>query len=109
MPVCAFVRVRGQLLHLFELHQQPLLRHTPQEQPLSKEVDESPIPNLLSERPARSLTMSSQQKRFGILGLKHFLNQVSPQPPPSSHLCYFHIEVHADSPEEREPVIGEHE
>lgn len=52
--------------------------------------------------------MSSQQEGFGILGLKHFLNQVSPQPPPSSQLCYFHVEVHANSPEEREPVIGEH-
>lgn len=86
----------------------PFKTHT-MRTPLSKEIDESLISNLLSEWPARSLTMSSQQKRFGILGLKHFLNQVSPQPPPSSQLCYFHIEVHANSPEEREPVIGEHE
>jgi len=49
--------------------------------------------------------MSSQQKRFGILRLKHFLYHVSPQPPPRSQLGYFHIEVHANSPEEGESVI----
>ena len=55
---------------------------------------------LLGERPARSLGMSPQHAGLHIFWFEIFLNLTSPQSTGSSHLCYFHVKIHSNSPEE---------
>lgn len=58
---------------------------------------------MLSERPARGLTVCAQEQRLGVLGLEIFLNERGPQPPGRPQLGDFHVEIHANTPEERQP------
>ena len=57
---------------------------------------------LFSQRPAGSLRMCPQHTWLHVLWLEVLLNLTGPQSARSSHLCYLHVEIHSNSPEERQ-------
>lgn len=55
---------------------------------------------LFSERPARGLRVRPQHIRLHVLWFEVLLNLIGPQSACGSHLCYLHVEIHPNSPEE---------
>lgn len=47
--------------------------------------------------------MGPEEQRLGQLGLELLLNERGPQPPACPQLGNLHVEVHTDTPEERQP------
>ena len=46
--------------------------------------------------------MCPQHTRLHVLWLEVLLNLIGPQSARSSHLCDLHVEIHSNSPEERQ-------
>ena len=67
------------------------------------QVDDCCSVHLFSEGPAGCLGVSSQHTGFHILWFEVLFNLVCPQSSSCSHLCYFHIKIHSNSPEEGQP------
>ena len=57
---------------------------------------------LLSERPTGCLAVRAQHGALGVLRVK-LADNTCPQQPGSAHFGNFHIEIHAHTPEERQP------
>ena len=57
---------------------------------------------LFSQRPTGSLRMCPQHTRLHVLWFEVLLNLIGPQSARSSHLCYLHVEIHSNPPEERQ-------